>query len=74
MESTTFRNQIMCVLFYYFALHYMFRPTCRPSSGAMWQYYNGQVTEFYSVDPLSHDIIIVLVYYIAKCSMNILRG
>jgi hypothetical protein len=32
----------------------------------------GQVTEFYSVDPLSHNIIIVLVYSIAKCSMNIL--
>jgi hypothetical protein len=31
----------------------------------------GQVTEFYSVDPLSHDIIIVFVY-IAKCSINIL--
>jgi hypothetical protein len=31
----------------------------------------GQVTEFYSMDTLSHNIIIVTVY-IAKCSMNIL--
>jgi hypothetical protein len=30
-----------------------------------------QVTEFYSVDPVSHDSIIVYVY-IAKCSINML--
>jgi hypothetical protein len=30
-----------------------------------------KLLNFYSVDPLSHDIIIVLVY-IAKCSMNTL--
>jgi hypothetical protein len=32
----------------------------------------GQVTELYSVDPVSHDIIIVYVNYIAKCSMDLL--
>jgi hypothetical protein len=32
----------------------------------------GQVTELYSVDPLSHIIIIIVFVYIAKCSINIL--
>jgi hypothetical protein len=67
MKSTTFRNQTMCILFLLFTLHYMFRPTCRPSSGAIWQYYNGKVTEY-----LLHGstewryYIIVVMYYISN--------
>jgi hypothetical protein len=37
--------------------HYMFRPTGRPSSGAIWQYYiKVKLLNIYSVDPLSHNI------------------
>jgi hypothetical protein len=44
----------------------MFRPTCRPSSGAVWQYYNGQVTEDLLRGSTDSHYIIVVVYYIAN--------
>jgi hypothetical protein len=47
-ESTTFLNQIMCVSAYKQAIFKCYLTILQ----------KGQVTEFYSVDPLSHDKII----------------
>jgi hypothetical protein len=45
----------------------MFRPISRPSSGAIWQYYNGQVTEYLLRGSTeSRYYVIVVVYYIAN--------
>jgi hypothetical protein len=43
--------------------HYMFRPTCRPSSGVADKITsNGSVTDYPSVDPPSPDIYGIIVF------------
>jgi hypothetical protein len=57
-KVTPFATKLLSVhLFIIITPHYMFRPTGRPSSGAIWQYYiKVKLLNIYSVDPLSHDI------------------
>jgi hypothetical protein len=57
-QITTSRNQVLLSVFILFIVsHYMFRPTCRPSSGVADKITsNGSVTDYFSVDPPSPDI------------------